>query len=116
MPHQRQRGVALLRGDRRWALCAGPRAGRSGSWHGQEGDAVTLTAGIDAGSTHTKAVIVDPQGTILGKATVLSGFNFALAAERAFQAALEAGVSRDDVAYVAATGYGRHMVPVRDVA
>jgi len=77
---------------------------------------VTLTAGIDAGSTHTKAVIVDPQGTILGKATVLSGFNFALAAERAFQAALEAGVSRDDVAYVAATGYGRHMVPVRDVA
>src|SRR3989304_1425693 len=83
MPHQRERGVALRRGDRRWALCAGPRAGRSGSWHGQEGDAVTLTAGIDAGSTHTKAVIVDPQGTILGKATVLSGFNFALAADGA---------------------------------
>ena len=75
------------------------------------------TAGIDAGSTHTKVVIADPQGEILGKATVPSGFNFVKAAERGFQAALEvANVPRERVIYIAATGYGRHMVPFRDLA
>jgi predicted CoA-substrate-specific enzyme activase len=78
---------------------------------------VNPTAGIDAGSTHTKVVIVDPAGPILARATVPSGYNFARAAERGFQGALEAaGLTRADVAYVASTGYGRHMVPFRDLA
>lgn len=78
---------------------------------------MNLTAGIDAGSTHTKVIIADQEGHILSRATTPSGFNFARAAERGFQTAMEtARVSRDDMAYVAATGYGRHMVPLRDVA
>jgi predicted CoA-substrate-specific enzyme activase len=76
-----------------------------------------LTAGIDAGATHTKVVITGPDGQMAGKAVVPSGYNFARAAERGLQAALEdARFARDRVAYIAATGFGRHMVPFRDVA
>jgi predicted CoA-substrate-specific enzyme activase len=78
---------------------------------------VSLTAGIDAGSTHTKVVIADADGPILARVAIPSGYNFARAAERGFQEALQAaGLTRSDVAYIAATGYGRHMVPFRDLA
>ncbi len=75
-----------------------------------------VVAGIDVGATYTKAVLV-ADGTVAGRAILPTGFHFARAAERALQAALEAaGLGRKDVAYVATTGYGRHMVPFRDLA
>jgi predicted CoA-substrate-specific enzyme activase len=78
---------------------------------------VTLTAGIDVGSTYTKAVLTDEDGSIVAKVAMPTGYNFARAAERALEGALEAaGVEREDVAYVASTGYGRYMVPFRDLA
>ncbi|GBD28222.1 2-hydroxyisocaproyl-CoA dehydratase activator [bacterium HR31] len=75
-----------------------------------------LVAGIDVGATYTKVVLCD-DGRVVGRSLLPTGFNFARAAERALSAALEgAGLRREDVGYVAATGYGRHMVPFRDLA
>ncbi|MDR7599845.1 MAG: BadF/BadG/BcrA/BcrD ATPase family protein, partial [Armatimonadota bacterium] len=75
-----------------------------------------LVAGIDVGATYTKVVLCH-DGKVLGRSLSPTGFNFARAAERGLSAALEsAGLRREDVGYVAATGYGRHMVPFRDLA
>jgi predicted CoA-substrate-specific enzyme activase len=76
---------------------------------------VSRTAGIDIGSTYTKAVVADADGTILGRAMEPTGFKLAAAAERAYDRALEeAGVARADVAYLVTTGYGRHQAAIGD--
>ncbi len=78
---------------------------------------MTRTAGIDVGSTYTKAVVVDQDGTILGRAMENTGFKLAHAAERALQSALaQAGLGRGDIAYLVTTGFGRHQVGMGDVA
>jgi predicted CoA-substrate-specific enzyme activase len=78
---------------------------------------MTYTAGIDIGSTYTKAVIVAPDGSLLGRAMEPTGFKLAQAAERAFARALEAaGAARVDVGYVVTTGFGRHQTAIGDVA
>lgn len=74
------------------------------------------TAGVDVGSTYTKALILDQDHHIAGKAMVKTGFKLAEAARSAFDLALEAaGLQEGDVAYTVATGFGRHQVPFRDV-
>lgn len=78
---------------------------------------MTLTAGIDLGSTYTKAAIVDEDDTVVTQVSRPTGFNFAKAAEQALEQALAAaGLERDEVGYLAATGYGRYMVPFRDLS
>ncbi len=78
---------------------------------------MSRTAGIDIGSTYTKVVIVDPDGTMLGRAMEPTGFKLAQATERAFGGALEAaGIARADVAYVVTTGFGRHHATIGDIA
>jgi (R)-2-hydroxyacyl-CoA dehydratese activating ATPase len=73
------------------------------------------TAGIDVGSTYTKAVILNEQGVILGNALNNTGFKLAEVARQVYQSALEnAGLAESDVSYVVATGFGRHMVPFSD--
>ncbi|MGE5246487.1 MAG: acyl-CoA dehydratase activase [Betaproteobacteria bacterium] len=74
---------------------------------------MTLTAGIDVGSTYTKAIVLGPDG-IRGRSLVKTGFKLADAARRAFDAALDAaGAREEDVAYVVSTGYGRFQVSFR---
>lgn len=76
-----------------------------------------FTAGIDVGSAYTKVVLAGDDGPLAGRAAIPSGYDFAKAAERGLAAALDsAGIARDEVGYVAATGYGRYMVPFRDLA
>ncbi|HTR19918.1 MAG TPA: acyl-CoA dehydratase activase [Gemmatimonadales bacterium] len=78
---------------------------------------MTRTAGIDVGSTYTKAVVVGSDGAILGRAMEPTGFKLAQAAERALQNALgQAGLARGDLAYLVTTGFGRHQVGMGDVA
>jgi (R)-2-hydroxyacyl-CoA dehydratese activating ATPase len=78
---------------------------------------MTLTAGVDVGSSYAKAVVVAADGTILGRAMEATGFKLAQAAERALAGALEAaGVTRADVGYVVTTGFGRHQTTICDVA
>jgi predicted CoA-substrate-specific enzyme activase len=74
------------------------------------------TAGIDVGSTYTKAVVLGPDHAILGRAMRPTGFQLSRVAEETLAAAArEAGVAASDVAYTVATGFGRHQVKVGDV-
>lgn len=71
-------------------------------------------AGVDVGSTYTKAVILSEDGRIAGKAMAKSGFRLAEASRQVYESALTgAGVEESDVAYVIGTGYGRFQVPFR---
>lgn len=77
---------------------------------------MSCTAGVDVGSTYTKAAIVDADGLLLGAAMMPTGFRLEAAARDALAAALvEARLVRDDIAYIATTGYGRHQITFRDV-
>jgi predicted CoA-substrate-specific enzyme activase len=72
-------------------------------------------AGVDVGSTQTKAVVLDPDGTIVGRALIDTGANVTRAAEEAFGIAVaEAGIERAAVGYVVGTGYGRYKVRFGD--
>lgn len=74
-----------------------------------------LTAGIDVGSTYTKAVIVDESGRIVGRALTNTGFQLSEVSRRIYHEALQlAGLAESEIAYVVGTGFGRHMVPFSD--
>ncbi len=80
-----------------------------------------LVAGIDCGTGFTKALLVaqDHSGEIkiLGSGKARSGINVDEAATNALAEALAAaGARRNDVAYVAATGFGRYNLGFRDIA
>jgi predicted CoA-substrate-specific enzyme activase len=76
---------------------------------------MTFAAGVDVGSTQTKAVIIDEQGKIVGHAIIDTGSNVVIAAEKAFLAALEAGgIAEAEVGYIVGTGYGRYKVTFGD--
>jgi predicted CoA-substrate-specific enzyme activase len=78
--------------------------------------AMVHTAGIDVGSTYTKAVVLDGDLRMVGRALRPTGFKLAQAAEDALGAALgEAGLARGAVGYTVATGFGRHQVTTSDV-
>jgi (R)-2-hydroxyacyl-CoA dehydratese activating ATPase len=73
-------------------------------------------AGIDVGSTYTKAVLLDENSQIVSRAMERTGFKLAQVSERTFHKALaDAGLLVDDVRYVVTTGFGRHQVPFSDV-
>ncbi len=76
----------------------------------------TYTAGIDIGSTYTKAVVLNDGHEIMGRAMRPTGFKLNEAGEQALGEALNAaGLTRDDVAYTVATGFGRHQTDLSDV-
>jgi len=70
---------------------------------------VGLTAGIDSGSTTTKAIIMQDD-RIIGKGWVPT-IKVIESAEKAFEEALEeAGIKRDDIQAFGTTGYGRFLI------
>lgn len=72
-------------------------------------------AGVDVGSTQTKAVLLDEAGRIVARSLADTGAYLVRAAERAYERALQdAGVRRDEVGYVIGTGYGRFNVAFGD--
>jgi predicted CoA-substrate-specific enzyme activase len=76
---------------------------------------MTHAAGVDVGSTQTKAILLDGRGRIAGRALIDTGANVTRAAEEAFRlAATEAGIGPKDVGYVVGTGYGRYKVRFGD--
>ncbi len=75
-----------------------------------------VTAGLDVGSTYTKAVIQAEDGEILGRAFAPTGFRLREVAQTIYEQALDdAGVGVDDISYVIATGGGRHQVDFKDL-
>lgn len=75
----------------------------------------TLIAGVDLGTRMTKCILFDPAtDRILAKSTDYSGHNLALAAEKGLaELCRKAGTDREDIFYVASTGYGRYQAPMR---
>ncbi|HEX6559576.1 MAG TPA: acyl-CoA dehydratase activase [Longimicrobiales bacterium] len=72
---------------------------------------MAYAAGVDVGSTQTKAVIINEQRAIIARALVETGANVVRAAQQAFETALAAGdVREEEVEYVVGTGYGRYKV------
>ncbi len=77
---------------------------------------MTITAGLDVGSTYTKSIIFSEEGEILGKASGPTGFKLTEIARKIYDAALEdAGLKEADISYVIATGGGRHQVDFKDL-
>jgi predicted CoA-substrate-specific enzyme activase len=72
-------------------------------------------AGVDVGSTQTKAVVVDEGGEIVGRSLMDTGANVVRAAEKAFALALEdGGLEEYEIGFVIGTGYGRYKVEFGD--
>lgn len=72
---------------------------------------MAYAAGVDVGSTQTKAVIVNEAREIVGRALIDTGANVVVAAENAYNEALKSsGIREEEVEYVIGTGYGRYRV------
>ena len=72
-------------------------------------------AGVDVGSTQTKAVILDESRRIVARSLISTGANVTRAGETAFvEACGLAGLPREAVGYVVGTGYGRYKVTFGD--
>ncbi len=72
---------------------------------------MAYAAGVDVGSTQTKAVIINETEEIVGRALIDTGANVLRAAENAYAEALENARLREvEVEYIIGTGYGRYRV------
>ncbi len=68
-------------------------------------------AGVDVGSTQTKAIIIDNHRKIVGRALRNTGAHVENAAHQAYQDAVEeAHLAEADIALVLGTGYGRFKI------
>lgn len=77
----------------------------------------TITAGIDVGSTYTKAALMDQHRTIIATAMQPTGFLLDVVARRTFDDCLEqVGLQEEDIDYVISTGFGRHRVDFKNLA
>jgi len=72
---------------------------------------MAYAAGVDVGSTQTKAVIINEECEIVARALCDTGANVVRAAQGAFDDAIAAGkIPNEEVLYVIGTGYGRYRV------
>ncbi len=72
---------------------------------------MAYAAGVDVGSTQTKAVIIDEDRNIVGRSLLPTGANVIKAAEDSYFDALQrADIDEEEVEYVVGTGYGRYRV------
>ena len=72
-----------------------------------------IAAGVDVGSTQTKAVLLGANGetAMLARALTDTGANVRAAAEAAFgELCRTAGIAHSDVAFIVGTGYGRYNI------
>ncbi len=77
---------------------------------------MSYVIGVDVGSTYTKAVILSPEKEVVGHAMTSTGFKLDKASEKVFDKILkDSGLTKDEIGYAISTGYGRHMVPYRDI-
>jgi len=71
---------------------------------------VGVFAGIDLGSTSTKAVIINEANQVVGARIISSGRDYRKSAEAVLSSALEqAGSAQDDLHNIITTGYGRFI-------
>ncbi|MEM1943149.1 MAG: acyl-CoA dehydratase activase [Candidatus Caldarchaeum sp.] len=69
------------------------------------------SAGVDAGSTYTKAAIIDESGRLVATSILMTGIRINEAAKKAFSEVLKkAGISEEEVSILVGTGYGRYNI------
>lgn len=74
-----------------------------------------LVAGLDVGSLSSKTVVLDQEKRILSYDISLTSGDSRGAAESSFNKAIDkAGIQRDNISYIVATGYGRDNIPFAD--
>ncbi len=66
---------------------------------------MTIVAGIDVGSTYTKAVLSKEDGTIVGSVMLPTGFRIPEVAEKVFHLRFDLGLSSDHLASYASVDY-----------
>ena len=72
-------------------------------------------AGIDVGSTQTKAVVIDTARAIVARALIDTGANVIRAGQRALDELLVVSkLARGDIKFVVGTGYGRYKIEAGD--
>ena len=72
---------------------------------------MSFAAGVDVGSTQTKAAIINEDRELVATALIDTGSNVVAAAEDVFERALrDSDVASEEVEYVIGTGYGRYRV------
>ncbi len=72
---------------------------------------MAYAAGVDVGSTQTKAVVVNEELEMIATCLIETGANVTKAAEDAFKACIEGkGILEQEVEWVIGTGYGRYKV------
>lgn len=72
--------------------------------------------GLDVGAAYTKGMVMDEERRILGQSLVKTGFNLVGAAEKGYEDALRAAkLEPGQIDYIASTGYGRYLAPMRDL-
>ena len=72
---------------------------------------MAYAAGVDVGSTQTKAIIINEDREIVGRSLIDTGANVVAAAENAYNEALRnSNLQEEEVEYVIGTGYGRYRV------
>src|SRR5690606_34365753 len=88
----------------------GARGGQARRDH-EGGPGMNYIGGVDVGSTQTKAVILDEDGKVVGRALLDMETSMVTIAQDAFRAALaDAGIDEAQVVRIASTGYGRYNV------
>lgn len=81
-----------------------------------KGYSLPLTAGVDVGSSETKALLLDTCGTIVATTLRETGCDISAVAREAYADLLAAAGCRvADVALVAGTGYGRFRIEFGDL-
>ncbi len=76
-------------------------------------DKTILFAGVDVGSSRTKAVVMDKDKNILGRAVRKSGTDFTASSQWCLDSALQmAGADEAQIANTVSTGYGRKNVSI----
>lgn len=72
---------------------------------------MAYAAGVDVGSTQTKAVVINEAGEIVARALTDTGANVVQAAQNVFDMAVASeNLQVEEVEYVIGTGYGRYRV------
>ena len=74
-----------------------------------------FAAGIDVGSTQTKAILIDESRAIVARALINTGANVVRAGQRALDEVIAAAdTQRKQVGFVVGTGYGRYKIEAGD--
>jgi predicted CoA-substrate-specific enzyme activase len=77
---------------------------------------MVYTLGLDVGASYSKGLLIDENNDIVARHVEPTGYKLLEVSERvADTIAEQAGLTRGDFAYVITTGYGRHLVPFRDL-